>query len=102
MLEDLKAYLSSLPLLSPSKPGEELFLYLAVSLIAIIVTLVKEENGVHKLCTSQAEHSKEQKRDALDGKAHFCISNCGAKAQAIFPGTHCDCPNGQAPTKSNE
>ena len=29
--EDLKAYLSSPPLLSPSKPKEELFLYLAVS-----------------------------------------------------------------------
>ena len=29
--EDLKRYLSSLPLLSPSKPGEELFLYLAIS-----------------------------------------------------------------------
>ena len=29
--EELKTYLSSLPLLSPSQPGEELFLYLAVS-----------------------------------------------------------------------
>jgi len=29
--EDLKRYLSSPPLLSPSKPGEELFLYLVVS-----------------------------------------------------------------------
>ena len=31
VFEDLKAYLSSPPLLSTSKPGEELFLYLAVS-----------------------------------------------------------------------
>ena len=29
--KDLKKYLSSLPLLSPSKPGKELYLYLAVS-----------------------------------------------------------------------
>ena len=29
--DNLKAYLSSPPLLSPSKPGEELYLYLAVS-----------------------------------------------------------------------
>ena len=29
--EDLKAYLSSPPLLSPSKPEKELFLYLAIS-----------------------------------------------------------------------
>ena len=29
--DNLKTYLSSPPLLSPSKPGEELYLYLAVS-----------------------------------------------------------------------
>ena len=33
--EDLKEYLSSPPLLSPSKPREELFLYLVVSPVAI-------------------------------------------------------------------
>ena len=42
--EDLKAYLSSPPLLSPSKPGEELFLYLAVSPTAVSVALVGEED----------------------------------------------------------
>ena len=46
--EDLKAYLSSPPLLSPSKPGEELFLYLAVSSAAVSAALVREENGVQK------------------------------------------------------
>ena len=40
--EDLKAYLSSPPLLSPSKPGEELFLYLVVSLTAISAILIRE------------------------------------------------------------
>ena len=40
--KDLKAYLSSPPLLSPSKPGEELFLYLAVSLTAISAVLIRE------------------------------------------------------------
>ena len=40
--KDLKAYLSSPSLLSPSKPGEELFLYLAVSPIAISAVLIKE------------------------------------------------------------
>ena len=44
--EDLKAYLSSPPLLSPSKSGEELFLYLAVSPVAITVALVREEDKV--------------------------------------------------------
>ena len=46
--EDLKAYLSSPQLLSPSKLGEELFLYLAVSLVAISAALVREEDKVQK------------------------------------------------------
>jgi len=43
--ENLKVYLSSLPLLSPSRPGEELYLYLAVSQAAASAALVREENG---------------------------------------------------------
>ena len=43
--EDLKRYLSSPPLLSPSKPGEELYLYLAVLQAVVSVALVKEEDG---------------------------------------------------------
>ena len=46
--DNLKVYLSSPPLLSPSKPGEEFYLYLAVS-----TALVKEEDGykgVHGSC----------------------------------------------------
>ena len=43
--EDLKKYLSSPPLLSPSKPREELYLYLAVSQVAFNTTLVREEDG---------------------------------------------------------
>ena len=41
--EDLKAYLSFPPLLSLSKPGEQLFLYLVVSPTAISAALVREE-----------------------------------------------------------
>ena len=37
--EELKAYLSSPPLLSPSQLGEELFLYLVVSLAALSVEI---------------------------------------------------------------
>ena len=40
--------MSSLLLLSPSKPGEELFLSLAVSPTAISATLVREEDKVQK------------------------------------------------------
>ena len=41
VFEDLKAYLSSPPLLSPSKPREKLFLYLVVSLTAVSAALVR-------------------------------------------------------------
>ena len=44
--ENLKLYLSSPSLLSPSKPGEKLYLYLAVSHAAISVALVREEDGL--------------------------------------------------------
>ena len=47
-LEDLKTYLMSPPLLSPSQPGEKLFLYLVVSLVAISAALVREEERVQK------------------------------------------------------
>ena len=44
----VEAYLSSPPLLSPSKPGEELFLYLAVSPAAVSAALVRKEEKVQK------------------------------------------------------
>ena len=46
--EDLKAYLSSPPLLSPSRPRQELFLYLAVSLAVVSSALVREKDKVKK------------------------------------------------------
>ena len=42
--EELKVYLASLPLLSPSKPNEELFLYLVISLMAVSSALIREED----------------------------------------------------------
>jgi len=47
-IKDLKAYLSSLSLLSPSKLGEEFFLYLAISPAAVNAALIREENRVQK------------------------------------------------------
>ena len=43
---DLKTYLSSPPLLSPSIHREELYLYLAVSSAAVSAALVREEDGI--------------------------------------------------------
>ena len=44
--EELKSYLSSPPLLSPLKPNKELFLYLAISPIAINSALIREEEKI--------------------------------------------------------
>jgi len=41
--QELKQYLSSPPLLSPSKGGENLYLYLAVSASAVSAALIREE-----------------------------------------------------------
>ena len=46
--KDLKKYLSSPPLLSTSKPREELYLYIAVSQAAVSATLVREEEGMQR------------------------------------------------------
>ena len=43
--EDLKKYLSFPPLLSLSKPGEELYLYIAVSEVEVSGALIREEEG---------------------------------------------------------
>ena len=44
--QELKHYLSNPPLLSLSKEGEDLFLYLAVSVTTVSATLIREENRV--------------------------------------------------------
>ena len=41
--QELKRYLSNPPLLSPSKGGENLYLYLAVSITAVSTALIREE-----------------------------------------------------------
>ena len=42
-VQELKRYLSNPPLLSPSKEGENLYLYLAVSVSAVSAALIREE-----------------------------------------------------------
>ena len=50
----MKAYLSSLPLLSPSQPGEKLFLYLAVSPATVSTALLEKKKECKSLCTTRA------------------------------------------------
>ena len=47
--QDLKAYLTVAPLLSPSIPGEELYLYLVVSTHTVSLMLIREEGKIQKL-----------------------------------------------------
>ena len=73
--EELKTYLSSPPLLSPSQPGEELFLYLAISPAAVSATLIREEDRVQKLVyyMSQALRGAEERYPPME-KLAFRIS----------------------------
>ena len=75
MFEDLKAYLSSPPLLSPSKLGEELFLYLVVSLTVVRAALVREKDRVQKPVYTLARLSEAQKKVPTDGEARIHISD---------------------------
>ena len=43
--QEFKRYLSNPPLLSPSKEGEKLYLYLAVSAITVRADLIREEDN---------------------------------------------------------
>ena len=43
--QELKRYLSSPPLLSPSKEGKDLYLYLAVSALAVNAVLIREKGA---------------------------------------------------------
>ena len=83
--EDLKAYLSSPLLLSPSKPGEELFLYLAISSAAISVALIREEDQVQKLIyyASQAHRGTEERYPQIE-KLAFTLVITARKLKPYF------------------
>ena len=83
--EDLKAYLSSPPLLSPSKLGEELLLYLAISLVTVSAALIKEESKVQKLVyfTSQALRGAEERYPLME-KLAFALVTAARKLKSYF------------------
>ena len=83
--EDLKAYLSSPPLLSPSKLGEELLLYLAISLVTVNAALIKEESKVQKLVyfTSQALRGAEERYPPME-KLAFALVTAARKLKSYF------------------
>ena len=83
--EELKAYLSAPPLLSPSQLGEELFLYLAVSPAAVSATLIKEEERVQKLVyyVSRALRGAEERYLPME-KLAFALVTVARKLKPYF------------------
>ena len=72
---NLKAYLSSPPLLNPSKIGEELYLYLAVSQAAVSAALVREEDRSQRpvYFTSRALRGAEERYPQMEKLAFTLI-----------------------------
>ena len=83
--KDLKAYLSSPPLLSPSKLGEELFLYLAISPAAINAALIKEEDKVQNpvYYASRALRGVEERYPSME-KVTFALVTVARKLKPYF------------------
>ena len=101
VFEDLKAYLTSTPLLSPSKLGEELYLYLAVSPHVMSLALIKVKGKVQKpvYYTSKALRGVEGKYPPIE---NIFIGDSSKKAQALFPSLCNQRPNRSLGEKSYE
>ena len=83
--QKLKRYLSNPPLLSPSKEGEDLFLYLAVLTTAMSAALIREENKKHFLVyyISQAFQGAETKYPRIE-KMAFALIVASRKLRPYF------------------
>ena len=83
--DNLKAYLSSPPLLSPSEPREEFYLYLAISQAVVSVALVREEDGSQKpvYFTSRALRGVEERYPQME-KLAFALITTALKLKPYF------------------
>ena len=83
--KELKPYLSSPPLLSPSQLGEELFLYLAVSPATVNAALVREEDKVQKpmYYASRAFRGAEERYPPME-KLAFALVIVARKLKPYF------------------
>ena len=72
-------------MLSPSKPGEELFLYLAVSPATVSAALVREEDKVQKLMyyISRALYGAEERYPPME-KLAFPLVTVTRKLKPYF------------------
>ena len=83
--EDLKRYLSSPPLLSPSMPGEELYLYIAVSQAAVSAALVRDDGGSQRpvYFISRAFRGAEERYPRME-KLAFALITAARKLKPYF------------------
>ena len=83
--EELKAYLSTPPLLSPSKTNKDFFLYLVVSPIAISSSLIREEERIQMLVyyTSKALRGAEERYLPIE-KLAFALVTATRKLSPYF------------------
>ena len=83
--KDLKAYLALTPLLSSSKSGEELYLYLAMSPHALSSSLIKEKGKVQKpvYYTSKALRGAEGRYPPME-KLAFSLVTAARKLRPFF------------------
>ncbi|XP_030936673.1 uncharacterized protein LOC115961917 [Quercus lobata] len=83
--QELKQYLSSPPLLSPSKEGENLYLYLAVSASAVSAALIKEEDKkqLPVYYVSQAFQGAESRYPRIE-KIAFALIVASCKLRQYF------------------
>ena len=72
-------------MLSPSQPGEELFLYLAVSSVAVSAALVREEEKVQKpvYYVSRALRGAEERYPPME-KLAFALVTAARKFKPYF------------------
>nr|XP_023913408.1 uncharacterized protein LOC112024989 [Quercus suber] len=85
--QDLKQYLTTASLLSPSVLGEELYLYLAVSPHAVSSALIREEEKVQKpvYYTSRALRGAEGRYPLIE-KLAFALITASRKLRHYFQG----------------
>ena len=86
--QDLKDYITTAPLLSPSIPGEELYLYLTMSSHAISSALIREEGKVQKpvYYTSRALRGVEGRYPLMEklAKLAFALITASRKLRHYF------------------
>jgi ribonuclease HI len=82
---NLKAYLTSPPLLSRTIPGEVLYLYLAVTPTAISAALIREDEGIQKpvYFVSKALHGAEGRYPQIE-KLAFALVMASRKLRPYF------------------